>query len=81
MAKKKSDLNVDLAGRDALTSESVMAMLDCSKSHLYRLTRNEIGGLVSPFPRPFKIGSAKLNYWRSSQIKTWLDEQQQAATE
>jgi predicted DNA-binding transcriptional regulator AlpA len=78
MAKRKSDLNVDLAGRDLLTAGSVLTALDWSKSTLHRAVNDELG-FRTPFPRPIRLGKMRINFWNRSSIEQWLETEQAAA--
>jgi predicted DNA-binding transcriptional regulator AlpA len=76
--RKKSDQGDD-AMHDATQLPGVLRLTGSSKSTVRRWLRGEIA-TASPFPRPFKIGCMKNNFWRTAEIVAWIDEQQQAGT-
>jgi predicted DNA-binding transcriptional regulator AlpA len=78
MAMRKSDLNVDLAGRELIVAGSLLAMLDWSKSTLHRAINDELG-FRTPFPRPIRLGKMRINFWNRSSIEKWLEAEQAAA--
>jgi predicted DNA-binding transcriptional regulator AlpA len=78
MAMRKSDLNVDLAGRELIVAGSLLAMLDWSKSTLHRAVNDELG-FRTPFPRPIRLGKMRINFWNRSSIEKWLEAEQAAA--
>jgi predicted DNA-binding transcriptional regulator AlpA len=78
--RRKDESKVDpMVGCDAIQIAGVVKMTHNSKSTIRRRLNGELSS-ATPFPRPFKIGGMKINFWRIAEIRAWLDAEQQAGT-
>jgi predicted DNA-binding transcriptional regulator AlpA len=68
-----------MAGYDAIQIAELVKLTRNSKSTIRRRLNGELSS-AAPFPRPFKIGGMKINFWRIAEVRAWLDAEQQAGT-